>query len=158
MNNNCHLCRGNSVKVMLDFGLHPLSNRFSSQPHDDDYYHSLNIGQCQDCSLIQLIDPVPASEIIPRVDWLKYNEPEEHLDELSDIVCALNALPEKPVACGITYKDDSLLKRLDERSFGRTWRIEPEYDLGITQKGISGETIIPKITTNSVKNITDKYG
>jgi hypothetical protein len=158
LNKSCQACEGKAAKILLDFGPQPLCNRFSSNPHVDDYYHPLILGQCQNCSLIQLIDPVPASEIIPRVEWLKYSEPEEHLDALANIVCALEDLPEKPVACGITYKDDSFLKRLDERSFGRTWRIEPEQDLGITQKGIAGETIIPKLTTNSVKNITDKYG
>jgi len=154
----CQACETTAVKILLDLGLQPVQNRYASKPHSEDYYHPLTIGQCQNCSLIQLIDPVPVSEIIPRVDWLKYNEPEEHLDELSDIVCALKDLPEKPVACGITYKDDSLLKRLDERSFGGTWRIEPEHDLGITKKGIAGETIIPKITSDSVNNLTDKYG
>ena len=154
----CQACEATAVKILLDLGLQPVQNRFATSPHSEDYYNPLTLGQCQNCSLIQLTNPVPTSEIIPRVDWLKYNEREEHLDEVSDIVCALKGLPEKPVACGITYKDDSLLKRLDERSFGRTWRIEPEHDLGITQKGISGETIIPKITTHSVNNITDKYG
>jgi hypothetical protein len=158
MNKCCHACEESAVKILLDFGLQPVQNRFAISPNSDDYYNPLTLGQCQNCSLIQLTEPVPISEIIPRVDWLKYNEPEDHLDELSDIVCSLKGLPENPVACGITYKDDSLLKRLDERSFGRTWRIEPEHDLGLTQKGISGETIIPKITHNSVSSITDKYG
>jgi hypothetical protein len=146
------------VEILLDLGFQPLCNRFKSNPHDQDYYHPLVLAQCQNCSLIQLIDPVPASEIIPRVEWLRYNEPEGHLDDLADIVCSLENLPEKPVACGITYKDDSLLKRLKERSFERVWRIEPEQDLGIIQKGVAGETIIPRLTTDSVKNISDKYG
>jgi len=158
MNKCCNACDESAVKLLLDFGLQPVQNRFAISPHSDDYYNPLTLGQCQNCSLIQLTEPVPVNEIIPRVDWLKYNEPEDHLDEVSDIVCSLKGLPENPVACGITYKDDSLLKRLDERSFGRTWRIEPEHDLGLTQKGISGETIIPKITHNSVSSITAKYG
>jgi len=155
---NCQSCDGKAVKVLLDFGPQPLCNRFSSKPHEDDYLHPLILGQCQNCSLIQLINPVPESEIIPRVEWLKYSEPEEHLDGLASIICALEGLPEKPVACGITYKDDSLLKRLDDRSFGNTWRIEPNQDLGIIQKGVAGETIIPRLTAKAIKNITNKYG
>ena len=158
MKKSCQICGSKALKILLDFGLQPICNRFSSNPHDEDYYHPLILGQCQNCSLIQLIDLVPASEIIPRVDWLRYSEQEGHLDDLADKVFTLDDLPEKPVACGITYKDDSLLKRFDERSFVRTWRIEPEQDLGITQKGVGGETIIPKLTTDSVNNITDKYG
>ena len=158
LNKNCQVCDSNKVKLLIDFGLQPLSNRYGVKAHDDDYYNSLNLGQCQNCGLIQLIDIVPASEITPRVNWLKYNEPEEHLDELSDFICALKNLPENPVACGISYKDDSLLERLEERLFKKTSRINPEQDLGIKQKGIAGETVIPKLNPNSVKKITNKYG
>jgi hypothetical protein len=158
LNKNCQVCGSKEVKVLLDFGLQPICNRFSSSPYEEDYYHPLILAQCQNCNLIQLTDPVPVDEIVPRVEWLKYNEPEEHLDDLANIVSTLEEMPEKPIACGITYKDDSLLKLLEERSFGKTWRIEPEQDLGIIQKGVAGETIIPKLTTDSVKNITDKYG
>ena len=158
MKKTCQGCRENTVMVLIDFGSQPVCNRFSNTPYVDDYFHPLILGQCQNCSLIQLMDLIPVEEIIPRVDWLKYKEPEGHLNSLSDIVSNLKDLPEKPIACGITYKDDSLLKRLKERAFERIWRIEPEQDLGIAQKGVAGETIIPKLTTDSVKNITDKYG
>jgi SAM-dependent methyltransferase len=155
---NCQACESSAIKIVLDLGPQPVQNRFPSKPHSEDYYHPLTLGQCQNCSLIQLIDPVPASEMIPRVDWLKYNEPENHLDDLAGIVCDLKDLPENPVALGITYKDDSLLKQLKEKAFRRTCRINPEQDLSITQKGVAGETIIPKITSDVVNNLTDKYG
>jgi predicted SAM-dependent methyltransferase len=108
--------------------------------------------------LAQLIDPVPASEMIPKVDWLKYNEPEDHLDDLADIVNQLEGLSDNPVALGITYKDDSLLNRLKDKSFSRTLLIDPEQDLGIKQNGVAGETIIPKITSNVINNLRVKYG
>jgi len=154
----CQVCSLSSVKELLDFGLLPLSNRFGALPHEDDYYHPLIMGQCQSCGLIQLMDSVPANEIKPRVEWLNYSEPEEHLDSIADIISNLENLPDKPIACGITYKDDSLLKRLRERSFGRTWRIQPKKDLGIKEKGIAGETVIPKLNIETVKNLVNIYG
>jgi SAM-dependent methyltransferase len=108
--------------------------------------------------LAQLIDPVPASEMIPKVDWLKYNEPEDHLDDLADIVNQLESLSENPTALGITYKDSSLLNQLKDKSFSKTFLIDPEQDLGIKQNGVAGETIIPKITSDVVNALTDKYG
>ena len=107
--------------------------------------------------MIQLLDPVPAEEIVPRVEWLKYNEPEEHLDDLANIICNLEGLPEKPVACGITYKDDSLLRRIENKSFKNIWRIDPVKDLGISQKGVAGETIIPRLSQNLFNDLADKY-
>jgi len=154
---DCQICGSKSVKILLDFGLQPLCNRFSSTPNKEDYYYPLILGQCQNCGLIQLTETVPASEIRPIVNWLKYSEPEEHLDNLAKIVCDLPDLPDNPVACGITYKDDSFLKRLNEKAFKKTWRIDPKRDLEINQKGIAGETVIPKLTIDSVEKIIDKY-
>ena len=158
MRKNCQACESSKIKLLLDFGLQPLQNRYTSKPHSDDYHHPLTLGQCQNCSLIQNVNPVPVNEIIPRVDWLKYTEPEDHLDDLADIICKLEGLPDNPLALGITYKDDSLLKRLEELSFEKTLRINPEQDLGISQKGIAGETIIPKITSEVITSLTDQYG
>ena len=157
MKKTCQICGSKSVKVLIDFGLQPLCNRFSSIPHKDDYFYPLILGQCENCSMIQLTKTAPASEITPIVNWLKYSEPEDHLDNLAKIICQLEDLPNNPVACGITYKDDSFLKRLNERSFKETWRIDPKSDLEIAQKGIAGETVIPKLTNKAVKKIINKY-
>ena len=158
MNKNCQVCDSNNVNLLIDYGLQPITNRYGVKPYEDDYYNSLNIGQCQYCGLIQLITPVPASEIIPRVDWLRYTEEEEHLDSIAKIICSLDNLPENPSVCGITYKDDSLLKRLEERKFKKIFRIDPLDDLGIKQKGVAGETVIPKLNPSSVKKISNKHG
>jgi len=156
--NKCQICSTEQLSVLLDLGPQPLCNRFKADPREEEFRHPLILGQCQSCGLIQLTDPVPTDEIIPRVEWLKYNEPEEHLDDMADVLCSLENLPDKPVASGITYKDDSLLKRLKEKKFDKTFRIDPKIDLGITKQGIASETIIPKLTRNTVKRLVTKYG
>ena len=154
----CQICSSVQLSVVLDLGPQPLCNRFKTDPNEHEFYHPLILGQCQNCGLIQLPNPVPPEEIIPRVEWLKYNEPEGHLDDLTEILCNLAGLPEKPVACGITYKDDSLLKRLKGKKFDKTFRIDPKIDLGITKQGIASETIIPMLTKETVKGLVEKYG
>jgi len=144
--------------VLLDFGAQPLCNRYVVDPDEKEFRHPLVLGQCQMCGLIQLTNSVPSEEIAPRFEWLKYNEPERHLDDLADVLCSLGGLPEDPVVCGITYKDDSLLGRLSKKRFNNVWRIDPEIDLGITIRGVAGETVIPKLTPQSVKDLADKKG
>jgi|SaaInlStandDraft_6_1057023.scaffolds.fasta_scaffold06978_3 hypothetical protein len=153
----CQVCTSKTVKILLDFGFKPLCNRFVKHSKHEEYTHPLVLGQCIDCGLVQITNPVPSDEITPRVEWLEYNEPEGHLDNLAEFLCNLDGLPEDPVACGISYKDDSLLKRLKENIFSDTWRIDP-IDFDITRKGIAGETIIPKITQTSVDKLVSKYG
>ena len=90
--NRCQICSTEQLSVLFDLGPQPLCNRFKSDPNEHEFYHPLILGQCQNCSLIQLMNPVSAKEITPRVEWLKYNEPEEHLDNLSDILYQLDEL------------------------------------------------------------------
>jgi len=154
----CQVCKEISVKVLLDCGRQPLCNRFTVNPDSDDYRHSLVLGQCETCGLIQLSQPVPTVEITPRFDWLKYNEPEQHLDNLSEIICNLPGITDQSTACGISYKDDTILRRLNGSRFSTTWRIDPEADLGIIAKGVGAETVIPYLTSESASRLAEKNG
>jgi len=154
----CNICLSNEIQILINFGLQPLSNQFTKIITNNEYRNLLILGQCLDCGLVQLTEPVPFKELIPKVKWLKYSEPEEHLDNLSEILFKLGGLTQNPTAFGITYKDDSLLQRLSKKRFLKTWRLDPKKDLGIQQKGIASETIIPLLTNDVVKSLINKYG
>ena len=78
---SCLYCE-QTVGRVLDLGPQPVSNRFLRPEEDPEkqYRHPLILGRCEGCSLLQLIDPMPAREVVPRFDWIQYNEPEGHLD------------------------------------------------------------------------------
>lgn len=154
----CQICKEDRVKILLDCGPQPLCNRFVLNLHAEEYRHPLVLGQCEVCGLIQLIQPVPAEEIAPRFEWLTYDEPERHLDDLADVICSLPGITRNSVACGITYKDDTSLKRLENMKFGRTWHVNPEKDLGISIPGAGGESILPRLTPKVAAELTKKYG
>lgn len=154
----CQICKKSKVKTISDFGPQPLCNRFLIDLDAEEYRHPLVLGQCETCGLIQLTLPVPDGEIAPRFEWLTYNEPEGHLDHLADVICALPGITDKSLACGITSKDDTILRRLEKRKFRQTWRIDPERDLGITIHGAGGETVQAGLTQESVANLANKHG
>jgi hypothetical protein len=154
----CKICKTSPVEILSDFGPQPLCNRFVVDPNEIEFRYPLVLGQCKACGLIQLTDPVPSDEIIPRFEWLKYNEPEEHLDDLAALLSNLEGLPDDSVACGLTYKDDSLLRRLNKGKYKKVWRIDPQGDLGVSAKGVAGETVIPRLTQQSVKDLAAKNG
>lgn len=155
---DCQICKKNSVKVLLDCGHQPLCNRFIMNPTTEKYTHPLVLGQCEMCGLIQITDPVPNKEIASQFEWLKYNEPEQHLDNLADIISNLTDISQNPVAFGISVKDDSLLHRLQNRKFSKVWRIDPKEDLGITRRGVWTETILPYLTSDTTLKMAAKYG
>ena len=117
----------------------------------------LILGQCQKSGIIYLTTPFPQKELVPRYDWITYNEPEPHLDHTVEVLCDLCNIAENSVVGGITFKDDTTLARFAKRGC-RTWRLDIHDDLGITGKGAGVESIQAALTTDKTAKIVEKYG
>ena len=154
----CHLCKLVSVAEVLDLGMQPISNRFLSDPDEDEYEYPMVIGQCNSCGLVQISDPVSVKEVLPRYDWITYNEPEDHLDTLVEIIAQLPGITLESTFCGVSFKDDSTLSRLERLGFEHTWRIDPKADLEINFSGAGVETVQDRLTPGSAEMIAGKYG
>lgn len=154
----CNLCRYDTVEKLLDLGMQPICNRFLSNQRDEEQRFPMRIGQCNTCGIVQIIDPIPVAELVPPYDWITYNEPEEHLDQLSEIISNLSGLKKDSKICGISFKDDSTLVRLQRRGFNNTWRIDPADDLDINGPGIGVETIQDRLTPERSNLIVQKHG
>ncbi len=150
----CRSCGGTLIH-RVDFGAQPLCNGYLTTPTENEFRASLRMAQCRSCSLVQLIDLVPPTNLQPR-EPLQYNEPEGHLDHLA------NGLPEPPLPvqriCGITYKDESLVKRLANR-WASSWAIVcPEKDLGITSPSAGIETLQSHLTARGLNDFITRCG
>jgi len=156
--NRCQICTGSDFHPILDCGPQPLCNRFVVEPDANEFFHPLELIQCRTCGLIQIARPVADAEIVPRFDWLRYNEPEAHLDHLAQTICSLPNIGPQAVAAGLTYKDDTLLARLKKIRFDKTWRIEPETDLGIQIPGVCSETVQGYLTAERATRLAEKRG
>ena len=74
---------------------------------------------CGACRLIQLREPPPVSAVMPRASWIRYNEPEAHLDDFVERLleeprltpCGLGAR----TALGLGPFEEPLLRRLAAR-------------------------------------------
>lgn len=141
---NCRACAAEAA-VLLDFGAQPICNRFLARAEEAEYAHPVALGQCGGCGLVQLTSMPPASELRPRQDWITYSEPEPHLDRLADVLAALPGVGPDSVACGVSFKDDTTLRRLAERGVKRSWRLEPS-ELGSTAAGVGVETVQDLLT------------
>ena len=111
----CLLC-GGPVRKLLDLGEQPVSHDFLTEPGEQKRY-PLSAGSCGGCGLAQLIDGPPEEALVPRFDWVRYVEPEMHLDEVA------MSLKGRTVT-GATYKDDSLVERLKIRGFQKAERAD----------------------------------
>jgi hypothetical protein len=154
----CQLCGAPDVETLIDFGRQPICNRFPRTATETEATFPMLLEQCRACGLVQTTQPVPAAELRPRVDWITYNEPEGHLDLLADKLAQLPGLTKTAVFGGISFKDDSLLRRMRERGFPSTWRLDPQADLRITESGTGAETLQDRLTAESARRTAGQRG
>lgn len=154
---DCLICRAKSTRQLLDFGPQALCNRFLVQRDEPEYSHPTIVGQCDACGTVQLIDPVPPDRLVPPFDWIKYNEAEGHLDALAATIAQLPGLR----ACGrvlaISYKDESLLNRLQKRGFD-THTVDPRRDLEIEDRCAGIETLQSRLTPAKAQQFVTSHG
>ncbi len=154
----CLMCKNPSVADLLSFPPQPISNRFLKDPSGREFLHPMKITGCPACGLVQLTDPVPCAELLPRYDWITYNEPEGHLDDLADIIASLPGISRSSTICGTSFKDDSLLRRMNERGIPGTWRLDPDGDLGIRERSAGVETVQNRISPETARAAATKHG
>ena len=152
------LCCGDKVNVLVDFGPQTPSNRFEQLDSPVTDRHPLVVGQCANCGLIQLIEPIAPAMVKSRFQWLTYNEPEGHLD---DLVLRLRRLPGLEAGSrivGLTYKDDSTLARFNRLGYANTYRYEPATDFGLTDPCASLESIQGALDTATAARLAARHG
>lgn len=150
-------CSEHTIQPLLNAGLQPVSNRYLRSRLDEEVMYPLVIGQDEKSGVVSLITPFPPQELVPKFDWISYNEPEPHLDHTVDFLIRLQGVTEKSVVGGITFKDDTSLSRFARRGF-KTWRLDIHDDLDIVEKGAGAESIQAAFKTPKAHKITEKYG
>ena len=154
----CYFCQEMSVVSLIDFGQQPVSHRFLLSRVEDEYLGPLKIGQCQKCGLVQQLEPMPIDELRPRFAWLESTEPERHLDDLVRTIIKLPGISPESKICGLSWKEDTTLARLNGLGFNNTWRLDLQSDLGIQEPYANVETIQERLTFKQSEEIVRRRG
>ncbi len=154
----CLVCRKIEVELLLDLGEQPLCNRFPKSAAEPEYTHPMRWGACASCGVAQLLSPPPAGELKPHCDWITYNEPEPHLDGLADRILKMPGIGPNSAICGVSPKDESLLRRLRERGVKNAWGIDPQNDLGESDSRAFVETVQTRLTVGAASAIAAIHG
>lgn len=112
----CLGCHMPTVELVLDLGPQPPSNLFLKSREQSYPMHPLRFGVCAACGLAQLIEPMPENLVRCTHDWLRYEEPEQHLDDLAAYLYSF-IKKDGAVVGGASYKDITLLERLKNRGW-----------------------------------------
>src|SRR5262249_38376002 len=118
----------------------------------------LVLGICPACHQVQITRPVPASELKARVDWIRYNEQEGHLDDFVETICRLPNVNPSLTIGAISFKDDTMVERFKKRGFVNAWRLAMDKDLGIADPTSGLESIQDCLTPEQAKAIAARRG
>jgi hypothetical protein len=106
------MCAREFGRPPLALGRLPVCNRFTTSG-DAGAGIDLDVVECSACQLIQLREVAPPEVLAPQVPWIRYREPEGHLDALVGELLALR--PHARTAIGTGPFEQPLLSRLDAR-------------------------------------------
>ena len=148
----CRICKKINLKRIISFGSFPVCHKYKNKNEQDRKFR-LEIGICKKCDLVQLNKLFPVKELKPKYNWINYNEPEEHLDELVNKLKSLKNIKKNSIIAGVSYKEISTLKRFNRAGFNKTWHLNMKKDLDISDPKSNLETIQEKISKLSKKNI-----
>ncbi len=154
----CRVCKNESVQELIDFGLLPVSCNFLKKPTDQEFKNPFILGFCSRCAIVQQIKPFPVEKLRSIYSWTKYGEPEEHLDSVVEMLgCSLLKGKESKI-CGLTYKDSSLLQRMNAKGFSFTTILDPISDLSLSGEYGGVDIIQEKLSKEQALNIVNKKG
>jgi len=120
--------------------------------------HPLVVGQCTACGLVQLIAPMAPAMVKSRFEWLTYNEPEGHLDDLVTRLCRLPGIGRDARIVGLTYKDDTTLARLNRLGYTNTFRYETRADLALQDPCAGLESVQAALDASTASRLAAKHG
>lgn len=148
---------GNRVTTLLDFGLQPISNRFLHSPDEPEARFPLALALEHSSGLLRLREPIPAEELRPRVDWISYNEPEEHLSRMLPRMVAAASLESNARILGVSRYDRSAVEGLGHLGFKDGRVLDPAVDLSIPPGG-GTESVQAQLHPEIAPALTKKLG
>jgi SAM-dependent methyltransferase len=128
MSFQCRLCRRIVSTPPLSLGRLPVCNHFSAFETADAVV-DLDIVECDTCLLVQLREAPPIETLVPRLPWIRYREPDGHLDALvAEVLGSFRA--NARTALGTGPFEQPLLSRFATRGL-RTAALDLEAAAGV---------------------------
>jgi len=153
----CRLCGKDGYEELIDLGSQPVSHRFVEQNEMADTF-PMALGQCKVCGVAQLSDPMPIEFMVPKFDWIKFNEPEDHLGEMVQFISSLPGITTESRILGISKHDKPLLRQLSKAGFTQLDQLSATEDLGLPNENPSEVLIQSKFDFKNTESIANKRG
>lgn len=157
---SCTVCGTALPAAQIYFGKQPPSNRFMQDSASAVQLesHALSLSTCTHCGTVQLFDRMPMEAFRPRYDWLAYNEPEGHLDDVAKQLAKLPGIDVSSRLMGITDLDQSTLTRMLNMGFLDTVCLEDaDLECSVVPFGLETVQAVLSCPVN-VSRLKARYG
>lgn len=133
----CNICKNKNIRILNYFGLIPRSHDFKKISTKKKKYKFI-LNQCSSCSVIQLKKTGNNKSFVPKLKWIKNNEPDEHLNELISYLekkleeekrVLLVSSFDKKIYESLKYKNYKNLKLLDSKKHLKIFKKNPNQFL-----------------------------
>jgi SAM-dependent methyltransferase len=119
----CCLCKGRNLSLLFNLDDLPISHFLRKKRDDPDPRFSVGFENCEDCGLLQIVDPIPADLIYGEADT--YTTGFQQPRHLEDLTTTTVARQDPGRAIDIGCNDGSLLDVLRRAGYAQVVGIEP---------------------------------
>jgi hypothetical protein len=106
---------------------------------------------------LQLIEPIPASYLVPNFEWIRNNEPNEHHNIIvSELLTRISGTKDKVLF--ISKYDEKIFKKIASHIGNRAYMLDPVNDLSINDKNITQASIQEKISSPVMRGLKPSIG
>ncbi|MEN9625902.1 MAG: hypothetical protein RL557_230 [archaeon] len=163
-NQVCKVCNGN-LKKFISFGKMPVANAFlkKEQLYKEEFFYDMEVGFCEDCMMVQMINLVPYDKyIVPdetgKTQYAFFSSTskvmEQHFKEVADEI-KNKFLREGDKVLEIGCNDGIFLKNFDNT---KVLGIEPSGNVADVARGRDISVISDFFTEQLAERIANQYG
>ena len=125
MRTDCRICHGTNLDLVLQLAPTPIGDQFLAEPRHQPL-HPIDLYQCQDCGLAQLLYEIPPEEIYKDYIYLTGSSVglQQHFEQYAKDVMKHAGVKRGDLVVDIGSNDGTLLEEF-EKLGARGWGIEP---------------------------------
>lgn len=155
---SCNLCGSRELLPLIDFGRHPVSKHYLSDPHDSPPTWPMQLAFCEACGLTQLVDACPPEVVYNEYVTLSAWKSQPQARRQIDFLRRMDGLTPDSAIIEIGCNDGGFLSELRVAGFTNLIGVERARD-AVEAASRKGFTIVPDFLTAALADtIAAKYG
>lgn len=160
-NRNCRICSGDQFKTVIDFGENPLVNSLLEKEElGTEKTYPLVVEQCQQCFLVQIVNPISSKQIYQDQDYLYYTgdmpQQSQYMLSFNSLIVDVEAMT-KPgdFIVEIGSNDGTVLKKFKER---KILGVDPSTNVVTRAIARGVPTLSAPFNERVARNIAKEFG